>query len=127
MAKQISILMISLALLIFGGVYEIRYLENTEKYIKTDISYVQNALENDDFESAKKHIQEIRKTWGDVSDVWNIFVNHERIDDFEEAIEELNANIELRDKEEAIKKSMILKAILSQIVDKQRCSMEHVL
>ncbi len=126
MAKQIIIFIVSVALLVFGGVWELKYLNNTSRYIKTDIDYVKHEVEKGDFDAAKEQINELRNTWGDVSDVWNIFVNHDRIDDLEEAIETLNADIELKDKDSAIKSSMILKAIVSQIVDKQRFSFEHV-
>lgn len=126
MAKQILIFIVSVALLIFGGIWELKYLTNTSRYLITDIDYVKYEVEKNDFDGAKEQIGELRNTWHDVSDVWNIFVNHDRIDDLEEAIETLNADIELKDKESAIKSSMILKAIVSQIVDKQRFSFEHV-
>lgn len=126
MAKQISIFIVSVALLIFGGIWEIRYLSETSRYLQTDIDYVRYELEKDNFDGAKSQISEIRNTWRSISDVWNIFVNHDRIDDLEEALETLNADVELKDKDSAIKSSMILKAIVSQIVDKQKFSFEHV-
>lgn len=126
MAKQIIIFIVSVALLVFGGVWELKYLNNTSRYIKTDIDYVKYEVERGNFEGAKDQINELKNTWRDVSDVWNIFVNHDRIDDLEEAIETLSADVELKDKDSAIKSSIILKAIVSQIVDKQKFSFEHV-
>lgn len=126
MAKQILIFIVSIALLIFGGIWELKYLNNTSRYLQTDIDYVRYELENNNFEGAKNQIVELKNTWYDVSDVWNIFVNHDRIDDLEEAIETLSANVELKNKEEGIKSSIILKAIVTQIVDKQKFSFEHV-
>lgn len=126
MAKQILIFIVSIALLIFGGIWELKYLNNTSRYLQTDIDYVRYELENNNFEGAKNQIDELKNTWYDVSDVWNIFVNHDRIDDLEEAIETLSANVELKNKEEGIKSSIILKAIVTQIVDKQKFSFEHV-
>lgn len=126
MAKQIIIFIVSVALLVFGGVWELKYLNNTSKYLKTDIDYVKYEVERENFDEAKEQMNELRNTWRDVSDVWNIFVNHDRIDDLEEAMETLNADIELKDKDSAIKSSMVLKAIVSQIVDKQKFSFEHV-
>lgn len=126
MAKQIIIFIVSVALLVFGGVWELKYLNNTSRYIKTDIDYVKYEIERGNFEGAKDQINELKNTWRDVSDVWNIFVNHDRIDDLEEAIETLSADVELKDKDSAIKSSIILKAIVSQIVDKQKFSFEHV-
>lgn len=126
MAKQITILVVSIALLIFGGVWEIKYLNNTSKYLRTDIDYVKYEIEKDDFDGAKAQLEELKKTWSNVSDVWNIFVNHDRLDDVEKALEELNANIEVKDKNEAIKSTMMLKSVVFQVVDRQKPSFEHV-
>lgn len=127
MAKQIIIFIVSVLLLIVGGIWEVNYLNDTAKYLKTDIEYARYEIEKEDFDAASAQIDEIRKTWKSMSDVWNIFVNHDRIDDLEEALESLNADVVLKDKNSAIKSSMILKSIVSQIVDKQSFSFEHII
>ncbi|MDO4283451.1 MAG: DUF4363 family protein [Clostridia bacterium] len=126
MAKQIIIFVASLALLIFGGLWEIKYLNETSRYLQTDIDYVRYEVENDNFDGAKEQIEELKRTWNNVSDVWDIFVNHDRIDDIEEAFENLKADVELKDKNSSIKSSMVLKSIVSQIVDKHKFSFKHI-
>lgn len=127
MTKQISILVVSLFLLIFSGLWEIHYLDTTSKYLISDIDYMKNALEGEHLDMAKEHIDEMQTTWKNMKMVWNIFVNHERMDDLEEAMVELKAYVEEGDKEEGIKSAQKLKRIVEQIVDKQRFALEHVL
>ncbi len=126
MAKQIVILVICLSLLIFGGLWEIKYFEKSSRYLKTDIDYVRYELEKDNFDLAKNQLEEVKNTWNNISKIWNIFLNHERVDDLEDAIDTLDANIQIDDKEEAIKSNIILKSIVSQIVEEQKCSFERV-
>lgn len=126
MGKQILIFIFLVALLIFTGMWEQNYLEDTSNYLKSDIDYIMYEIENNNFDEAKSHMKELRNTWKDASVGWNILLNHDRLDEFEETMENLDANIYLKNKEESIRTGKVLKAIVSQIVDKQRISFEHV-
>ena len=75
--------------------WEINYLENTSRYLHSDIDSVKNLVENDNFELAKKGYENIENTWNNMSKVWNIFVNHERLDYLEEEMVLLKSSIEL--------------------------------
>ena len=127
MGKQIAILIISLFLLIFGGIWEIKYLERTSRYLASEVEYTKNAIENNNFELADKQMESMQNTWGDMNIVWNIFINHDRIDDLEEAIEDLDSYIYLKQDKEAINVADRLNKIIYQIVDKQKFSFEHIL
>ena len=72
MGKQIAILIISLFLLIFGGIWEIKYLERTSRYLASEVEYTKNAIENNNFELADKQMESMQNTWGDMNIVWNI-------------------------------------------------------
>ena len=127
MKKQIIILLVALFLLIFCGMWEINYLENTSRYLHSDIDSVKNLVENDNFELAKKGYENIENTWNNMSKVWNIFVNHERLDYLEEEMVLLKSNIEISQKDEALNSIEKLNRIVSQIVEKQKPTFEHVL
>ena len=62
MAKQISILLISLALLIFGGIWELKHLERTAYYLMGDVDSVRNAIENDNFDLAESNLKNLENT-----------------------------------------------------------------
>ncbi len=127
MAKQVSILIIALAILIFSGIWEINYLENSAMYLKGDIDSTMQAVNSNNFNNAKNNIKNVENTWDDMKFVWNIFVNHERIDDLEETMVELKAYVDSEDSEESIKSAQKLKRIVEQIVNKQMFTAEHVL
>jgi len=127
MKKQIIILLVALFLLIFCGLWEINYLENTSRYLHGDINSVKNLVENENFEMAKKQYESIENTWNNISSVWNIFVNHERLDYLEEEMTLLKSNLEVKQKEEALNSIDKLERIVTQIVEKQKPTFEHIL
>ena len=127
MAKQISILLISLALLIFGGIWELKHLERTAYYLMGDVDSVRNAIENDNFDLAESNLKNLENTWENIEFTWNIFVNHERIDRLEDDINDVRSYIEAKDKEEAIKSTKTLNKTISEIIDKQKFTFEHVI
>ena len=98
MKKQI----VALFLLIFCGIWEINYLENTSRYLKSDVDSIRNFVENENYDMADKAYDNMENTWNSMVKVWNIFVNHERIDYLEESMIVLKANIETKQKDEAI-------------------------
>lgn len=127
MFKQILTLIIALGVLIFSGIWEINYLENSSKYLMGDIDNTINYINQEKFDMAKVANKNVISTWKNMKFVWNIFVNHERVDDLEEALVDIESYIEFENKEESISSSNKSKRIINQIVEKQKFTPEHIL
>lgn len=127
MFKQILTLIIALGILIFSGIWEINYLENSSKYLMGDIDNTINYINQEKFDMAKVVNKNVISTWKNMKFVWNIFVNHERVDDLEEALVDIESYIEFENKEESISSANKSKRIINQIVEKQKFTPEHIL
>ena len=127
MFKQILTLIIALGILIFSGIWEINYLENSSKYLMGDIDNTINYINQEKFDMAKVANKNVKSTWKNMKFVWNIFVNHERVDDLEEALVDIESYIEFENKEESISSANKSKRIINQIVEKQKFTPEHIL
>lgn len=127
MLKQILTLIIALGILIFSGIWEINYLENSSKYLMGDIDNTINYINQEKFDMAKVANKNVISTWKNMKFVWNIFVNHERVDDLEEALVDIESYIEFENKEESISSANKSKRIINQIVEKQKFTPEHIL
>ena len=127
MFKQILTLIIALGVLIFSGLWEINYLENSSKYLMGDIDNTINYINQEKFDMAKVANKNVISTWKNMKFVWNIFVNHERVDDLEEALVDIESYIEFENKEESISSANKSKRIINQIVEKQKFTPEHIL
>lgn len=127
MFKQILTLIVALGILIFSGIWEINYLENSSKYLMGDIDNTINYINQEKFDMAKVANKNVISTWKNMKFVWNIFVNHERVDDLEEALVDIESYIEFENKEESISSANKSKRIINQIVEKQKFTPEHIL
>ena len=87
--KQIAVLVVSLFVLVLSALWEVKYIENSSRYILSDISYTKNQIQNDNYEEAKNHIENIKNTWGSIRPVWKLFIHHDKLDNIEKEIEVL--------------------------------------
>ncbi|MEG2310470.1 MAG: DUF4363 family protein [Clostridia bacterium] len=126
MNRQILILIVSIILVVFCGIWEIKYLENSSRFCLTDIEYSQNTIKNNDFNLAKTNIEEIKKTWSSMKTIWNIFVEHSEVDNIEETLVEYKVYVENENKEEALRTSEILKRYFYHVVERQRLCIDNV-
>ena len=124
--KQWLILIISIAIIIFSGFYECKYLRETSQFLLSDIEYCKNAVENNNFDIAKNHIKEVYNTWDDVSNIWSIFVDHDEIGNIEEELLQFKLYIEEENKSESIVACKELERIILHSVEKQEVSVANV-
>ena len=92
-----------------------------------DIDNTINYINQEKFDMAKVANKNVISTWKNMKFVWNIFVNHERVDDLEEALVDIESYIEFENKEESISSANKSKRIINQIVEKQKFTPEHIL
>lgn len=126
MLKQVIIFLISSAIIIFSGIWEIKYLENSSRYILSDIQYSKNALNNNNFELAKSHVERLEDTWNNMKNVWNMFVVQEDIEEIESRITMYKIHTEYNDREEAIIDCDLLKGMIQGIIEKHKISCDNV-
>ena len=91
--KQTIVMVVCIFILVVGGVAEVKYLQKSSRYIMTDMDYIQNAIENDNFEFAKEQIEKSYDTWSKIKNIWNMFIVHDEIDDIEQSMIELREYI----------------------------------
>ncbi|MDD4387507.1 MAG: DUF4363 family protein [Clostridia bacterium] len=124
--KNAIMLVVALAILIISGIWQIRYIEESSIYAISDTQYVVNLINNDDFVGAKKHINELKNTWEEMRDIWNIFIIHDEIDEIEEIMVNFEMYTKLENKEEALVYSERLKRSFTHVSKKQKIKIENV-
>lgn len=125
--KQTIIMIICVIILIGGGIAEIKYLEKTSVFLSSDMDYIKNAIENDNYELANKQMEKSFKSWTDTKTLWNMFIIHEEIDDIEEALIELKEYLKFENKEECIVAIEKVKKDLEHSVKRQKVLLDNIL
>lgn len=126
MLKQILILSISSVILIFSGIWEIKYIESSSKYILSDIQYSKNALKNNNFELAKNHIEKLEDTWNNIKKIWNVFVLQEEIDEVDNVIATYKIHTQYDNIENSMADCDLLIRMVEDIVQKHKISYENI-
>ncbi len=124
--KQYIILIITTIILIFAGIWEIKYFDNTSEYMQADVDYIINALNNNNFELAKNHLKSLDESWSNIKDVWNIFIEHQEIDKVESEIIKYKEYVSLEKKEEALVSGNVLKYLLNHVASTQDIQIDTV-
>lgn len=124
--KQWVILIISLFLVIFFGMYEVRYLSQSSSYILSDVEYCENAIENNNFKIAKEHLEDLENTWQNLDNIWSIFIDHDEIGNIDQELLQFKVYVEEENKEEALLSCRELKRIINHSVEKQKLSVANV-
>ncbi len=125
--KQTIIMIVCIFILVVGGVAEVKYLQKSSRYIMTDMDYIQNAIENDNFELAKEQIEKSYDTWSKIKNIWNMFIVHDEIDDIEQSMIELREYIKFENTEECIVSISKVKEFLDHTVKRQEVRMDNIL
>jgi hypothetical protein len=125
--KQFIILVFAILVIIFSGIWETRYLDQTSKYAISDIQYARNAVLNNDYNLAKEHMKEIENTWSNMKVLWKIFTTHDEINEIEEKLISYKISIEQKNKEDVIIYSEKLYNVFRSIVENHRLLIENVL
>lgn len=126
MSRQIWILVVSIVIVVFCGIWEINYFKSSAQFGLADLEYSKNALENNNFKLAKENIESLEETWNNMKVLWNIFMEHHEIDNIEHAMVEYKAYVNLENKEEALKNSEIIKKYFLHVVEREKVSIENI-
>jgi hypothetical protein len=124
--RNFIVLIVALIILIAAGIWQINYIEESSTYATSDVEYITNLIRNNNFTEASKQVDVLEKTWKDMSNIWNIFIIHDEIDNIQEVLVNFKMYTKLEDKEEALVYSELLIQNFTHISKKQKIRIENV-
>ena len=124
--KQVWILIISIIILITAGVSEIKYLNNTSKYLKADLDYIENAVNNGNYEYARTQIENTFASWNELKDIWHIFITSEEIDTINSNLIELKHYLDYEEEEDALIAIEQIKSSITHCISRQNLKIDKL-
>lgn len=125
--KQVIIMIICILLIVSGGVGEIKYLEKSSVFLSSDVDYIQNAIENNNYQMAEQQIDNTYNSWNDTKSVWEIFINNDEVENIDEAMVELKKNVQFEKKDEALIAIEKIRQNLKNTVEKHKLKIDNIL
>ena len=87
--------------IIGGGMWEINYLEETSRYLKTDLNYIEYYINLEKFDVVENELKRVKNTWNNMEKIWALFVHHDDIEYVNLCLAELDSNLEYELADEA--------------------------
>ena len=125
--KQVIISVVCIAILVIGGIAEIKYLNKSASYLSYDIEYIKNAINNDNYDIAKEQLNNTKNNWEVQKKIWHIFVNNEEIENIDESIVELEEYLNNQMKEESLVEVSKLISLVKYSAKMQELSIETII
>ncbi|MBO5477664.1 MAG: DUF4363 family protein [Clostridia bacterium] len=125
--KQTITMIICAAIIVVGGVCEIKYFDKSSIYLRADMDYIQNAIENENYELANKQIEQTYNSWENTKNIWNIFITNDEIDNIDDAMAELKKYSQYEEQEESLVAVEKIKTNLEHAVQRQKLRIDNVL
>jgi len=89
--KQYIILISALILVIGLNIFQWNYLNKTSEKILSKIEEIRESLNNNEFEKAYNEIIELEKDWETKRAAWDIFTEHDDVEEFESSLASLKS------------------------------------
>lgn len=118
---------ISVFLLIIVSSFFIRYYlqKSTDKLI-SEISFIENSVNNNQWNEAHQAILKLDKDWEKTESKWTIFTNHHEIDNITVTLKNSSEFIRSNDKSQSLASLSSLKHYLSHIPDMEKLSLKNI-
>ena len=125
--KQVGVMIICIIIVAVSGICEIKYLNKSSIYLMSDIEYIKNAINNNNYDLASEQSKATYDSWVNIKKIWNIFINHEEIDDIENSMIDLKEYIEFENKEECLVAIEKIKSELDHTIKRQQLRIDNIL
>lgn len=125
--KQCIIITVAIILVIILNIWQVNYLKTTSRYILTDINEIDISVKREDYESALKGVEELEKTWANIEPGWDIFGEHNDIEQISEHITSIKVYSKYQDKEELVNEYKLLEQLVNHIIESEQLKFSNVL
>jgi len=125
--KQCIIIASALLIVILLNFWQVDFFKTTSRYILTDINEIDNSVKREDYTAVLKGVAELEKTWEDVKSGWDIFGEHNDIEQISEHIESMKVYAKYQDKEELVNEYYLLQNLINHVVESEELKFGNVL
>ncbi|MBO3443983.1 DUF4363 family protein [Clostridium sp. CCUG 7971] len=98
----------------------------TDDY-KNKVTIIENYIEEDNLNDAKIALKEVSSSWNKEKSPWYKLLNHESFDLISLHFNILDKSINTNDKSKALENIEIIKVTLGNILESEKCDLNHIL
>lgn len=125
--KPLIIIIILIILIVAGGCLSLLALNSESQKLDDSLSELESDIENQNWESASKKLEEFHSKWDKVSNFWSMLIDHYEIDNIELVLSQLASYVKSKDKNEALSQMSALRTFVKHIPEKESFKLKNIL
>lgn len=129
MFKEILIIIIIIISIVGLNFLMQNYLANSSTdFIKEldELAYKLQEKDDINLDEIKEEVNNLEKKWYGIEDIWMLIILHSDIDKVEEAFKELEAELDIKDKEQAYVKIKKMQFLIESITNKDLFELKNI-
>lgn len=129
MFKEILIIIIIIISIVGLNFLMQNYLANSSTdFIKEldELAYKLQEKDDINLDEIKEEVNNLEKKWYGIEDIWMLIILHSDIDKVEEAFKELEAELDIKDKEQAYVKTKKMQFLIESITNKDLFELKNI-
>ncbi|MBM7582236.1 replicative DNA helicase [Caldicoprobacter guelmensis] len=119
-------LAITIAFFVFA-VWTQHSLEASAKKLEHRLTSLESAIKSDSWEMADSELESLTKLWGQTKNSWQIFINHEEIDNIEATLARVKQLVKLQEKTDSLSEISALRLYIAHIPQKESLCLVNIL
>lgn len=124
--RQYIILVAAFAFVIILNCIQINFLKDTSKDLKKQLSILKSSIEQENYTQAEGALSALKKYWESVRQKWDIFTEHDDVEEVESHLASLQAYLTQNKKAECVNEIYVLKQRLEHITENESLSFATV-
>lgn len=124
--RQYIILGVAILTVLGLNFWQTRYLRETSEYLLSDAWAIENSIRREDYNSAKQELKALESTWNDVKPGWDIFGEHDDIEQISESLASIRVYIDNKESTEIANENAILMEQIEHVIDSETFKFENV-
>lgn len=125
--KPLIIIIILTVVIIAGGCLSLYTLDLESQRLDSKLSELKADIENQNWDTAEKKLEEFHRKWDKTSNVWSMLVDHYEIDNIELVLSQLASFVKTKEQSEALSQISSLKTFIRHIPEKEALKLKNIL
>lgn len=124
--KLYIVLVVTLLVILSLSYWQMSYLEKTKHELKQTLSNLQNEIDEEKYEKTVMNLTKLKEYWKVIQKGWDVFAEHDDVEQVSCAIESLQVYIVEKEKAQALNECVLLLQRLEHIVFSEKLNISNV-
>lgn len=102
-------------------------LETSAEKLERSLITLESAIKNDNWDMANDELESFTRLWGKTKNSWQIFINHEEIDNIDATLAKVKQLVKLKEKTDSLSEISALRLFIVHIPQKESLCLVNIL